>query len=98
MNLSLPAWVYSNAEFFSLEKEYIFRNTPQLVCHESDIPEPGDYETFTFLNRDIFVIRTITGEIRAFFNVCRHRAHRLLREDRGNCGTVSYTHLRAHET
>ena len=42
MNLSLPAWVYSNAEFFSLEKEYIFRNTPQLVCHESDIPEPGD--------------------------------------------------------
>ena len=28
MNLSLPAWVYSNAEFFSLEKEYIFRNTP----------------------------------------------------------------------
>ena len=86
MNLSLPAWVYSNAEFFSLEKEYIFRNTPQLVCHESDIPEPGDYETFTFLNRDIFVIRTITGEIRAFFNVCRHRAHRLLREDRGNCG------------
>ena len=55
MNLSLPAWVYSNDEFFVLEKDVIFRCAPQLVCHESDIPNPGDYETFTFLNRDAFL-------------------------------------------
>jgi len=86
MNLSLPAWVYSNDEFFVLEKDVIFRCAPQLVCHESDIPNPGDYETFTFLNRDAFVIRTSGGSVRAFYNVCRHRAHRLLSGDRGNCG------------
>ena len=86
MNLSLPAWVYSNAEFFALERDTIFRHTPQLVCHENDIPDLGDYETFSFLDRDIFVIRSEDGCIRAFYNVCRHRSHRLLGEERGNCG------------
>ena len=86
MDLSLPAWVYSNAEFFALEREAIFRQAPQLVCHENDIPLPGDYETFSFLERDTFVIRTRDGSIRAFYNVCRHRAHRLLAKEKGNCG------------
>lgn len=86
MDLSLPAWVYSNAEFFALERETIFRQAPQLVCHENDIPLPGDYETFSFLDRDTLVIRAEDGAIRSFYNVCRHRAHRLLTKAKGNCG------------
>ncbi len=31
--------------------------------------------------RSIFVVRTRAGELRAFYNVCRHRGTQLLRED-----------------
>ena len=86
MNLSLPAWVYTNEEFFALERETIFQKTPQLICHTNDISEPGDFETFSFLGRDILVIRSDDGALRSFHNVCRHRAHRLLDQAKGNCG------------
>ena len=36
---SLPAWIYHDAEFFEHEKQAIFRNSWQVVCHLSDIPK-----------------------------------------------------------
>ena len=48
-SLSLPAWIYRDAEFFEREKQAIFRNSWQLVCHLSDIPRVGDFHTFDFL-------------------------------------------------
>ncbi len=83
---SLPAWIYENDEFLELEKEQIFLSSWQLACHQSDIPNPGDYETFTIFDQDLFVIRGKDNEIRAFYNVCRHRAFKLLGDGEGNCG------------
>ena len=77
-NLSLPAWIYRDAEFFEREKQAIFRNSWQVVCHLSDIPQPGDFHTFEFLGESVVVMRAEDGGVRAFHNVCRHRAARLL--------------------
>jgi phenylpropionate dioxygenase-like ring-hydroxylating dioxygenase large terminal subunit len=83
---SLPAWLYHDPDFFELEKQKIFRTSWQLVCHQNDIPSPGDYHSFDFLGESILVLRTEDGEIRSFHNVCRHRASRLVDDAKGNCG------------
>jgi phenylpropionate dioxygenase-like ring-hydroxylating dioxygenase large terminal subunit len=85
-NLSLPAWIYHDAEFFEREKQAIFRNSWQVVCHLSDIPRPGDFHTFEFFGESAVVIRAEDGGVRAFHNVCRHRAARLLDGPQGYCG------------
>ena len=82
---SLPAWTYDNEEFLELEKEHLFMPNWHLVCHVSDIPEAGDFETFTILDQDVFVVRDKAGEIGAYYNVCRHRGSRLLQSENGNC-------------
>ncbi len=83
---SLPAWIYRDAEFFERERDAIFRKSWQPVCHVSEVPRPGDFHTFDFLNEPVVVVRTAEGELRAFHNVCRHRAARLLDGPRGSCG------------
>jgi phenylpropionate dioxygenase-like ring-hydroxylating dioxygenase large terminal subunit len=84
--MSLPAWIYSDPDFFALEREKIFRPSWQVVCHLSDIPRPGDYHRFDFLGESIFSLRGEDGQVRSFHNVCRHRAARLVDETRGSCG------------
>lgn len=83
---SLPAWIYSDPEFFELEKERIFRGSWQLVCHVNDVPRNGDYYTLEFLDESIMVVRGEDGEVRSFHNVCRHRGARLLDGPKGHCG------------
>jgi carnitine monooxygenase subunit len=84
--VGLPAWIYHDRDFFELEKRTIFRTGWQLVCHGSDIPQPGDYHTFDLLGESIVSLRGRDGEIRSFHNVCRHRASRLLDGQKGHCG------------
>jgi phenylpropionate dioxygenase-like ring-hydroxylating dioxygenase large terminal subunit len=83
---SLPAWIYSDPEFFEREKQLVFRPSWQLVCHLSDIPRPGDFHTFEFLGESIVTVRGEDGIARSFHNVCRHRAARVLDGPRGQCG------------
>lgn len=83
---SLPAWTYEDSDFFALEREKIFLPAWHLVCHVSDIPDPGDYHAFSLFGELAVVIRGGDGRLRAFHNVCRHRAARLLDGENGNCG------------
>src|SRR5262249_4660790 len=83
--LSLPAWIYHDREFFEREKQSIFRQAWQVVCHVSDIPRPAAFYTFEFLGESVVVVRAEDGQVRAFHNVCRHRAARLLDGPQGHC-------------
>jgi carnitine monooxygenase subunit len=74
----LPGWAYSDARHHLRELERIFRSAWQIVCHVSDIKQPGDWRTLEFLDESIAVVRGEDAEVRAFANVCRHRAMRLL--------------------
>jgi phenylpropionate dioxygenase-like ring-hydroxylating dioxygenase large terminal subunit len=85
-DFSLPAWTYRSARFFEQEKAAVFRQAWQVVCHLNDVPEAGDYHTLDFLGERVVVLRGDDGAVRAFHNVCRHRAARLADGDRGNCG------------
>ncbi|HNS85583.1 MAG TPA: aromatic ring-hydroxylating dioxygenase subunit alpha [Parvularculaceae bacterium] len=83
---SLPAWTYNDSDFMELERRHVFMPAWHLVCHESDIPNIGDYSTLKMFNELALVVRGKDGEIRAFHNFCRHRAARLVDGDQGNCG------------
>ncbi|WP_128893200.1 aromatic ring-hydroxylating dioxygenase subunit alpha [Erythrobacter sp. HKB08] len=75
---SLPAWTYSDEEFFSVEKERIFAPSWQVVCHVSDIPNAGDWHTLDYIGESVIVVRARDGALNAFTNVCRHRGSRIV--------------------
>ena len=84
---SLPGWVYFDPEFFEAEKRAFLRASLQVVCHASDIPQPGDWRTLDFLGENVIVIRGDDGTVSAFANVCRHRGSRLVDGEAG-CAKV----------
>ena len=77
-DFSLPGWIYTDREFFDLEMERIIRPSWQIVCHVNEIANPGDYQTIDYLGESVVVIRGEDRQVRAFTNVCRHRAMRLI--------------------
>jgi phenylpropionate dioxygenase-like ring-hydroxylating dioxygenase large terminal subunit len=84
-DFSLPGWIYRDADFLRAEKQQIFTPSWQVVCHLNDIPKPGDYHTLNFMGEPLAAVRGRDGVVRAFFNVCRHRAAKLLDEGAGHC-------------
>jgi phenylpropionate dioxygenase-like ring-hydroxylating dioxygenase large terminal subunit len=82
---SLPGWIYRDADFLEAEKERVFATSWQLICHLNDIPKPGDYHTLDFMGDPLVAVRASDLCVRAFFNVCRHRAARLLDGGSGHC-------------
>jgi phenylpropionate dioxygenase-like ring-hydroxylating dioxygenase large terminal subunit len=84
-DFSLPGWIYRDADFLEAEKERIFAAAWQVVCHLNDIPKPGDYHTMDFMGEPLVTVRTQAGAVKAFYNVCRHRAARLLDGTSGSC-------------
>ncbi len=75
---SLPGWTYHDADFHAAEMERVIRPSWQIVCHISELPGPGDYRTLDYAGESVIVIRGLDRVIRAFTNVCRHRAMRLV--------------------
>jgi phenylpropionate dioxygenase-like ring-hydroxylating dioxygenase large terminal subunit len=83
----LAPWTYSNPELFELEYTEFFLKRWQFVGHVNDITGIGDYITADIGRDNVFVVRGKDRELRAFLNVCRHRASRIL-EGTGNCRGV----------
>ena len=75
---SMHKMCYINPEFLEVEREEIFKKSWQFICHEEKLRDPGSYVTASIQGQSIFVTRTETGELKAFYNVCKHRAHELL--------------------
>lgn len=81
---TLPAWTYSDPDFFATEIRRVIRPSWQIVCHQSDIANAGDYHTLEYAGESIIVIRGNDDVVRAFTNVCRHRGSRLV-DDASGC-------------
>ncbi len=86
-DISLPGWLYHDPEFFEAEKDAFLRSAPQVVCHESEIAEPGEWRSLEYLGESVIAIRGDDGAVRAFANVCRHRGSRLV-DGTGGCAKV----------
>ena len=80
---SLPAWLYTDPEYHEVECARVLRPSWQIVCHQNDVPNAGDYHMLDFLGESVIVVRGDDAILRAFTNVCRHRAMRLLEAPSG---------------
>lgn len=81
---SLPQKYYKDPEIFELEKEAIIFNTWMFAGHVSQIPNPGDYFLYNLLEESVIVIRAEDGNVKAYFNVCRHRGSHICKEMSGS--------------
>ena len=75
---ALPAKYYVDEGVLSQEKDKLFFKTWQYACHISQLNEPGDYVATEILGQNVFVVRDEDNEIKAFYNVCPHRGHKLV--------------------
>ena len=71
---TLPAQSYTDPQVFADEREKIFTRTWQLVGHQRQVAQAGDYLTTSVAGEPLLIARGTDGGLRAFFNVCRHRA------------------------
>jgi Rieske 2Fe-2S family protein len=80
MQKSLPSDYYRTGEIFAREKDRIFCREWFCAARAENIPEPGDVLVLNIAGESVLVARTKEGEIRAHYNVCRHRGSRLIPE------------------
>jgi choline monooxygenase len=71
---TLPSYLYTEAAVLAAEMDLIFRRTWQVVGHCDQVRNPGDYFTMELVGERLLIVRGADGKLRAFYNVCRHRA------------------------
>jgi carnitine monooxygenase subunit len=77
-SMSLRAEAYTDPRWAEVDLQAIFARTWQWICHVERLREPGSYVSATVAGMPIAVVRGRDCELRAFYNVCKHRAHELL--------------------
>ena len=84
MHSTLPRRFYADPEFYRRELERFYVTRWICAGRADQIPQPGDYFTRTVGDESIIVTRDTSQQIRALFNVCRHRGTRLCDGDEGH--------------
>ena len=71
--------IFTDETIFAQEKEEIYQRVWLFVCHESELAAQGDFRTVSVAGKPLILVRAPDGIIRAFYNVCRHRAAPVVR-------------------
>ena len=71
---ALPARYYFGEDMLAMEQRSVFARSWQLVAHHDQLAEPGDHVVEKIGDVPVIVVRGQDGVLRAFPNVCRHRA------------------------
>jgi glycine betaine catabolism A len=80
---TLPGRYYTSDAIFLEERDRIFSSRWLCVGRSEQIPNPGDYFLAQVGIESIIIVRNNSGEVRAFYNVCRHRGTRLCQQPQG---------------
>ena len=84
--------IYSDPAIFELEMERIFARSWLFLCHESQIPEPGDFFQSVMGRDNVLVVRQKDRSIKAMLNTCAHRGNAVCRAEEGNAKSFLCTY------
>lgn len=84
---TLPAVFYTDDTIARLEDQLIFRRSWQLAGTVVELARPGDYITLRISNVPVVVVRDKDDQVRAFVNVCTHRAQTIVTGE-GSCANL----------
>lgn len=74
---TMPREYYTSEAILAEERERLLPRFWHCAGRASRLAQPGDYLVREVAGESIIVVRGRDGELRAFFNVCRHRGTRL---------------------
>lgn len=88
---------YTDPGIFALEQEHIFETSWFCVVLSADLAKSGDWKVVTVGREEVIVSRNRKGQVRAYFNVCRHRGMRVCVDESGSsrafqCGYHAWTY------
>jgi choline monooxygenase len=71
---ALDARFYTDPEVLELDRRVVISRSWQLAAHAGELKGVGDHVVCEVAGKPILIVRDEAGELRGFFNVCRHRA------------------------
>lgn len=80
---TIPSRWYFDPEIYQAERKSVFSKTWQAVGRKDQLEKPGSFFTAQTAGEPVVVVRTKTGELRAFSNVCRHKATKVVLPEEG---------------
>ncbi len=85
---TLPGDLFCAPATFAADMERVFLRLWICLGRGAELATPGDFVTRIVGGESILLLRGEDGEVRAFYNVCRHRGSRLVLEDQGHLNRV----------
>jgi Rieske 2Fe-2S family protein len=81
-----PGWsleqpFYLSAELYAIECRGWLAKQWYVLGHSSELSLPGSYIVRELLQESLLLLRDKSGQLRGFYNVCRHRGSRLCTAD-----------------
>jgi phenylpropionate dioxygenase-like ring-hydroxylating dioxygenase large terminal subunit len=74
---------YTDPQFLELEKQGLWKRSWLYAGHASQVAEPGSWFLTRNTGTPILIVRDLQGQLRAFYNTCRHRGGPLVTEEAG---------------
>ena len=81
----LPSDLYVAEDVFAFERR-MHEQAWQCAAHESELALPGMWKRVNLCGESILIVRGADLNLRALYNVCRHRGVPLVEEERGRSG------------
>jgi Rieske 2Fe-2S family protein len=77
--LTLPQAAYIDPDVFAWEQAHFLEPAWFCVGRSADLAAPGDQRAVRIGDKEgVLLVRAENGELRGFYNTCRHRGHELL--------------------
>ncbi len=83
--MTVPTESYTDKDQWRAEIELVFKRVPLMLAFTAEMPNPGDYKAMDAVGLPVLITRDKAGKVRAFLNVCSHRAAPVASEGHGNC-------------
>jgi choline monooxygenase len=81
---TIPASWYIDERIARLERQQVFGGTWQVVARVDQLQHPGQFVTTQLAGEPLVIVRSSDGQLRAFYNVCRHHAAAVVTEAAGD--------------